>query len=361
MKPRKYYISSFTGSSGVCKYSYDFYRLVLSGLDYEHVDSDLSYAEILSKVASRDEVHVELGIFQRKEVELVMRMVKAGYKNVSVTLHDPPLVKYPYYESDVPLFDKAFRFYDVSWDNFASMMPVVQKLKRIYVLSKKGVTLVRNKYHVNRVSYLPHVVAPDEIISATYGNDLFFMGFIGPNKGLDYALKIHQKLNLTYPELGFVFNIVGEAIGKSQLYVEQLMEQFKEHVCFHGYVPDNQLVNVLSTSGYAILPFKDYSFYHPFSGSVLQAMKMGKVVFSHEVNAVGELIQHGVTGFMLDGNISRDTRLLAHVMSDQSIVKRVTDSAQNLLLTIHNPSNVRLHFLHENMNDFSGVLGGKNI
>lgn len=83
-------------------------------------------------------------------------------------------MKYPYYESDVPLFDKAFRFYDVSWDNFASMMPVVQKLKRIYVLSKKGVTLVRNKYHVNRVSYLPHVVAPDEIISATYGNDLFY-------------------------------------------------------------------------------------------------------------------------------------------------------------------------------------------
>lgn len=333
--------------------------MVLSGLDYEHVSSDLSYAEILSKVASRDEVHVELGIFQRREIELVMRMVKAGYKNVTVTLHDPPLVKYPYYESSVAILDKAFRFYDVSWDNFASMMPVVQKLKRIYVLSRKGATLVRNKYHVNKVTYLPHIVDPAEVIAASYGDELFFMGFIGPNKGLDYALKIHQKLNHTYPELGIIFNIVGEAIGKNQLYLDQLIEQFKEHVFRHGYVPDEDLVNLLSRSGYAILPFKDYSFYYPFSGSVLQAMKMGKVVFSHEVNAVGELIQHGVTGFILDGNISRDMRLLAHVMSDQSLVKKVTDTAQKLLQTIHNPANVRRHFLQENLNDFSGVLDGR--
>lgn len=361
MKQKKFYISSFTGSSGICKYSHDFYHLVLSELDYEHVSSDLSYAEILSKVASRDEVHVELGIFQRREIELVMRMVKAGYKNVSVTLHDPPLVKYPYYESRVPILDKAFRFYDVSWDNFASMMPVVQKLKKVYVLSKKGVSLVRSKYHVSKVNFLPHIVAPNEIVPPTYGNDLFFMGFIGPNKGLDYALRIHQKLNGTFPDLGIIFNIVGEAHGKNQTYFESLMAQYKEHVFLHGYVPDDELNNVLASSGYAILPFKDYAFYFPFSGSVLQAMKMGKVVFSHDVNAIGELINHGETGYILNGNVSRDMRMLAQVMSDPSLVQRVTESAQNLLRTIHTPVNVRLHFLQENMNGFSGVLDVKKI
>lgn len=359
MKQKKFYISSFTGSSGICKYSYDFYHLVLSGLEYEHVSSDLSYAEILSKVASRDEVHVELGIFQRREVELVMRMIKAGYKNVTVTLHDPPLVKYPYYQSSVPILDKAFRFYDVSWDNFARMMPVVQKLKRIYVLSRKGAILVRSKYHVNKVFYLPHIVAPEEIVPPAYGNELLSMGFIGPNKGLDYALKIHQKLNHTYPELGIIFNIVGEALGKNQWYVDQLKEQFKDYVCWHGYVPDKELAGLLSSSGYAILPFKDYSFYYPFSGSVLQAMKLGKVVFSHEVNAISELVKHGVTGFILDGNLSRDMRLLAHVMSDQALVKRIINSAQDLLYTVHTPGNVRSHFLLENMSNSSGVLDGK--
>lgn len=361
MKPRKYYISSFTGSSGICKYSYDFYHLVLLNLGYEYVSSDLSYAEILSKIASRDEVHVELGIFQRREVELVMRMVKAGYKNVTVTLHDPPLVKYPYYESSLPILDRAFRFYDVSWDNFASMMPVVQKLKRIYVLSRKGATMVRSKYHVNKVHYLPHIVAPDEIKPANYGNDLFFMGFIGPNKGLDYALKIHQKLNSTYPQLGITFNIVGEANGKNQAYLDQLLTQFEENVQLHGYVPDAELGKVLASSGYAILPFKDYAFYYPFSGSVLQAMKMGKVVFSNDVNAINELVKHGETGFILDGNISRDMRLLAHVMSDPSLVQKVTESAQNLLRTTHTPENVRIHFLQESASDYSSIPDGKRI
>ena len=95
---KNFYISSKEGISGICKYSRDFYELILKDKGYIFIDSKQSISTILSLVSSKDHVHIELDIFQKKEIEILFLMLKANYRHVSVTLHDAPLIKYPFYD-----------------------------------------------------------------------------------------------------------------------------------------------------------------------------------------------------------------------------------------------------------------------
>ena len=92
-----FYISSTDGNSGILKYSRDFYELILKERNYIFIDSKQSISTILSLVSSKDHVHLELDLFRKKEIEILFLMLKANYKHVSVTLHDAPLIKYPFY------------------------------------------------------------------------------------------------------------------------------------------------------------------------------------------------------------------------------------------------------------------------
>ena len=58
------------GESGIAKYSRDFYNLVLKEKGYRFVDSNESTITILSEITSIDHVHIEIGIFQKKEIEI---------------------------------------------------------------------------------------------------------------------------------------------------------------------------------------------------------------------------------------------------------------------------------------------------
>lgn len=126
-----FYISSMTGLSGICKYSKDFYELVLKTKGYQFIDSGEDITTIMSAVSSRDFVHIEIGIFQKKEIEILLLMLKANYKNVSVTLHDAPLVKYPFHEFKDPLLNGFSKLYDRYINNFSAAIPLVKKIKSI--------------------------------------------------------------------------------------------------------------------------------------------------------------------------------------------------------------------------------------
>src|SRR5882672_3166454 len=179
MKPKYYYISHLQGSSGICKYSQDFYRLVLKDMGYIFMDSAQDIIHILSTISSKDHVHIELGIFQEKEQEILFTMLRANYRNVSVTLHDPPLLKYPLYTFKNRFLHNVSKFYDVYINRFRWEKPFLQKIKAVYVLSRKGRQVLEDKYGTRNVHYLPHVVDPAEIVREERGNNNFiFFGFI---------------------------------------------------------------------------------------------------------------------------------------------------------------------------------------
>lgn len=341
---KRFYISSHYGPSGISKYSKDFYNLVLKDMGYEHIDSSAHYSEIFSAVSSRDHVHIEIGVFQKKEIEILMRMIRAKYKDIAVTLHDAPLIKYPFYDFKIPLLNKASKFYDLHWDNFASLIPYVRKIRHIYVLSRKGASAVRSKYHTENVHYLPHIVNTDEIIKpGAITKHFIFFGFIGPNKGIEYSLKLHEAL-LNSGEPDVQFYVAGTALGSQRKYYEALKEKYVQNVHYLGYVDEGVLTEIFNKASFAMLPFKEYGFFHPFSGSILHSIKKGKLVFSNKVNAVPELIKDGETGFYLSGQLTKDVDLIKSVLNSGEAVKQIIENAQEHVLNHHSAAVVKQSF-----------------
>lgn len=265
---KRFYISSHEGGSGINKYSLDFYRLILKEKGYIHIDSSSKYSEIFSAVSSRDYVHIELGIFQKKEIEILMRMIKANYRNIAVTLHDAPLIKYPFHEFKFPFLNKVSKFYDIHWNNFAKLQPFVKKINKIYVLSRKGVATVKNIYHASNVFYLPHIVDTAEIKEIkTINNNFIYFGFIGPNKGIEYSLKLHQRLLGEMPG-NTEFYVAGKPLDGQKSFYESLKRKYIQNVHYLGYVPDEDINKIFQQATFALLPFLDYGFFiHPAAAS----------------------------------------------------------------------------------------------
>lgn len=336
---KKFYISSFTGLSGICKYSQDFYHLILQNKGYEFIDSGNTLTDVMTAISSRDKVHIEIGIFQNKEIEILFSMLNSGYRNVSVTLHDAPLLKYPFHSFDNIFLNKLSKFYDQKISRFKQAGSFLSRIQSIYVLSKKGMHALRQMYHLDNVFFLPHVIHPDEIdIGTVENNNLIYFGFIGRNKKIEYCLKLHQQLLEEKPEIEF--NIVGEAIGKETQYYNYLQNKYSRNVNYLGYLPDKELKNVFNNSTFAMLMFNDYKFFWPFSGSILYSLKKGKIVLTNDINTTNEIIQDHANGYLLSGHLQKDKHLLLHLMNKKEDLTGIVEQARAYLNNNHSVSKV---------------------
>ncbi len=338
-----FYISSINGLSGICKYSKDFYELILKDKGYIFMDSKQNLTTIMSAVSSRDHIHIEIGVFQKDEINILFTMLNAGYGNVSVTLHDAPLVKYPFHEFENSFLNKVSKFYDKYINRFRTVLPFLKKLKAIYVLSHKGVEVIKKKYRIDNVFFLPHIVDTDEVQKGEINNNNFiYFGFIGRNKGIEYSLQLHQQLQIQRPEINFY--VVGKALGKERAFYKSLKAKYFKNVHYLGYVPENELNDVFGNATFAIHMFRNYRFFWPLSGSILYSLKKGKIVLTNKVNTIPEIIDDRKNGFYLSGNLRKDSEILNDFIANKSLLETVNTEAYNQLIQNHSAEAVLKNF-----------------
>ena len=152
---KKFYISPKDEITEFGKYSRRFYHQVLKDMGYIHIDSRDSIVNILTAISSKDHTHIELAISQKKEIEILLTMLRANYRNVSVTVHDAPFIKHPFYEFRNPVFNKISKFFNRYTNTFGAPNSMVRKIKAIYVLSRQEIEMVKAKYKIQNVYYLP--------------------------------------------------------------------------------------------------------------------------------------------------------------------------------------------------------------
>jgi glycosyltransferase involved in cell wall biosynthesis len=334
-----FYISSKNGISGICKYSRDFYELVLKEKGYTFIDSREDLSTIFTKVPSRANVHIEIGIFQQKEIEILFLMLKAKYQHVSITLHDAPLLKYPIKQFNNVLLNRASKFYDRFIVHFNNSLPYIRKLKAIYVLSMKGVEETKRKYKVDNVHYLPHVLDPKDIIqTGSFNRNFLYFGFIGQNKGIEYALKLHASVMQQYVDIQFY--VIGTAIGKEIAYYNYLKKKYARNVHYLGYVQEADLQQYYDKADFALSLFRNYKFFYPTSGSVLYNLKKGMIVLATNVNTIDEVIVDGQNGIHLTGQLRHDTERIISLYDDTSLQAKIRKNAYAYLLEKHVPEKV---------------------
>lgn len=329
--------------SGICKYSREFYSLVLEPKGFIFIDSAEHLSTIFTRISSRDYVHIEIGIFQKKEIEIFCLMVKAKYRHLSVTLHDPPLLKYPFFDFGNRYLNMLSKIYDRFISGHFNAAYYLKRAKSVFVLTQKGVAVTKQVYGIDNVYYLPHVAMPDTAgLPNQQNTNLLYFGFIGKNKGIEYSLKLHRHLLKVNESLQFY--IIGTAMGNQLKFYDYLKNKYQKNVQYLGYLDEAQLAAVFEKAAFALLMFNEYRFFHPVSGSILQSLSKGKVVLSNNVNSVGEILTDNENGFLLSGNIPTDASRMLELIDNRERIAQIQERGFQYLRINHSPQKVAAAF-----------------
>jgi glycosyltransferase involved in cell wall biosynthesis len=121
------------------------------------------------------------------------------------------------------------------------------------------------------------------------GEHLLFFGRIHPDKGTAHAIEVARRC-------GRRLDIAGIIQDDNYFRTEVAPHIDGERVCYLGPVDATMRAEVLGAA-HALLHLIDFD--EPFGYSVAEAMACGTPVVAYARGSMGELIEHGVTGFLV--------------------------------------------------------------
>lgn len=325
----KYYVCETNSKSGIARYAEDFYRCVLAQKGYVLVSPRAVNADLLRTCEPETAFFVELGAGQYAEKEALLQIIKGGFINVRVTLHDPPFLTFPYFKFRSHLLNRISRGVDYYLGGFGMVSRALRQCRTVYVLSNRGEMLLRKRYPTLNVERIPHVIPPEKIAKAAlagHETDILFFGFVGRGKGLRYALEFHVEITKRYP--GVVFHVVGEAVDDAgRGYLSELKEKYKKNVFYHGYVSEARLDELFARVAHVFLPFSEYKYIAPVSGAALNSMRRGKIVWTRAVNSIAEIIRDGETGLFFRDEMQENMTVFSKLAETPGLAKEISRRA----------------------------------
>ena len=191
----------------------------------------------------------------------------------------------------------AFRFCDI--------VVVAGKHNKIYLLGKykideDKIIIIRNYIDITKFKPLD---------SATKSDHVIFVGSLTKVKNVYNLIKVFSNSNLT---------LVIYGSGKLRDNLEQWANEQKANISFKGVVSNSKLPKILNQYRYFILP----SLYEGMPKSLLEAMACGLVCIGTNTEGINEIIDDGITGYLVNGTEADDIAAVlnkAMLSSNESI------------------------------------------
>lgn len=142
-------------------------------------------------------------------------------------------------------------------------------------------------------------------------DDLLFFGRIHPDKGAANAIVAAQAA-------GRAINLYG-LIQDQNYYQHEVLPRLSAMVRYHGPVGGRQRICAL---GQARALLHLINFDEPFGLSVIEAMACGTPIIANRRGSMAELIEHGVTGFLVDNLNEAVTAIERVVEIDRGACRR---------------------------------------
>jgi glycosyltransferase involved in cell wall biosynthesis len=151
--------------------------------------------------------------------------------------------------------------------------------------------------------------------SSSGGNDLVILGRIHPDKGTAEAIKIAKRA-------GRRLKIAGPI--QDQLYFKEQVAPHidSERICYLGSVGPAQRSDLLAAAAALLHPV---AFAEPFGLSVVESMAAGTPVIAYNRGSMPEIIDEGVTGFLVSDAQSAAAAVESAIKIDRSKVRRVAE------------------------------------
>jgi glycosyltransferase involved in cell wall biosynthesis len=145
---------------------------------------------------------------------------------------------------------------------------------------------------LNWLGTIHHGLPPDEFRFCEHpGRYLAFMGRVSPEKRVDRAVRIARRA-------GMPLRIAAKVDPSDTAYFESLAPLFAEpHVEFLGEIGQSQKGGFLGNAAALLFPI-DWP--EPFGLVMIEAMACGTPVIAYRDGSVPEVVDDGVTGFVVD-------------------------------------------------------------
>lgn len=131
------------------------------------------------------------------------------------------------------------------------------------------------------------------------GNYILYFGKLERRKGVHVLADALPHVFKKFPDLKCVF--VGRDLGLKR-YIINKNKKWRKNIIFTGYVDRKQLLKIISDSKLLVLP----SIWENFGYTCIEAMALGKVVIASKAGGFEEIIEDGVSGFLVQPEKPRD-------------------------------------------------------
>lgn len=341
---KKYYISSWSIHSGILEYSQDFYLLVLKEKGYDFIDSNENITNILSTISSKDLVHLEISTLNLKELEILYRMLKSEYKNVCITLHD-------YHSSFSPgkticknIIQAIAKFYEPNKLGFNAILPYVDKIKTIYVISRMTDRYLKHQLKLDNVRYLPPVVdLPKATTINAKSNNLLYVYQPGQGKELETLLKTHKLLLENFPECRFLIATWSNNINDRFFF--HILETYTINVSHHRITNSHEFDALLESATFGLVLCNKKNSTGYIKLKILEFYKKGKIVILCGVKTTEENLVKDQTVFNLTGDVQKDRATLRYLFNNQQLLETVNKNVLEYLITNHSAEIVKSHLI----------------
>lgn len=328
------HIASFDGTSGISRYAKDFFDLVLQPRGFDaRLPSDFDSP---GSIPPSTRIHLEIGVNETETTALLYRLLSRHFNNLSITLHDPPFISWPYFKFRNRMLANLSKAALLYLRNFGFGEKDIERISKVFILSHQGLKATQIRYPKANALHLPFLApsCSNPLSASSFKPNLLFFGFIAKNKGVEYALQLHRKLLNRHPEVEIF--VVGRPIDNTaETYLQLLKSEYSQNVHYLGYVPNSEIERVFSSASIAVMPFESYRSIVPASASIMDAMRRGHIVCATPVNAVGEFIRHGETGFFLSHDTCRDADLLSELINSPDRAALISQNAIQHLMDNH--------------------------
>lgn len=174
-----------------------------------------------------------------------------------------------------------------------------------------GIDIPINKYPVNL--HETYNLPPDSKI-------IFSAGRIDYQKGFDLLIKVAVKAK--NQGLNWQFLIAGEGKIKQNLIASSKNKKVSELIHFIGF--SDQIPALLEASDVFVLPSR----YEGMPNALLEAMACGKASVATDVNGAPELVEHGISGFLVESeNTGQIFDRLNELLSEEKLQKSMGKEA----------------------------------
>jgi glycosyltransferase involved in cell wall biosynthesis len=133
----------------------------------------------------------------------------------------------------------------------------------------------------------PHFLSTDPGMKQKTGDYALFVGRLVPGKGVRTLLKAFTIIQNMIP-----LHIVGDGPLRAEL-EEQKHRSCLSNVCFHGWLPGEEALQIISSARFLIFPSE---WFETFGLTIIEAFGAGIPVIASRLSAVMEVLEEGKTG-----------------------------------------------------------------